>query len=95
METMITCGYIPRIFKRPHQKCSMGSKPNTDCISAQYHIIFDDIFTTVAATSDTDQECSLMTHRTMRHQMTLHILNQQEDIHSKQVSNLHGRSQGR
>ena len=29
--------------------------PNTDHISAQYHVIFDDMFTTVAATSDTDK----------------------------------------
>eukprot|EP00957_Ditylum_brightwellii_P089460 6812397-Ditylum_brightwellii.AAC.1 len=29
--------------------------PNTDHISTQYHNIFDDMFTTVATTSDTDK----------------------------------------
>eukprot|EP00957_Ditylum_brightwellii_P008328 630569-Ditylum_brightwellii.AAC.1 len=29
-----------------------------------------------------------MTHTTMCHQMTLHLLNQQEDTHSKQVTRL-------
>eukprot|EP00957_Ditylum_brightwellii_P210380 15364904-Ditylum_brightwellii.AAC.1 len=29
--------------------------PNTDHISAQYHVMLDDMFTTIVASSDTDQ----------------------------------------
>eukprot|EP00957_Ditylum_brightwellii_P092884 7071442-Ditylum_brightwellii.AAC.1 len=55
MAPMLESGYILRIFKRPCKKCCLGTNPNTDHISVHYHVIYDDMFTAEAATSDTDK----------------------------------------
>eukprot|EP00957_Ditylum_brightwellii_P057106 4327641-Ditylum_brightwellii.AAC.1 len=54
MEIMLTCGYIPRDSRDHARNVAWVLNPNTDLISAKYQVIFDDMFTTVAVSLDTD-----------------------------------------